>query len=492
MSKRTGIVWFGQDLRVGDHPALAAAVRQCEQVLCVYIHAPEELSGWQPGGASRWWLHHALADLGASLRARGGRLVLLRGPTEQSLRQAIRRSGAGSIYWNERYEPAVRRRDASLRRRLEFDGLDVQVFPGSLLHDPQTLLNKQGKPYQVFTSFWKSFLSQGRVRKPVSAPRRQNAPQKQPEGVSLASLDLLPRPDWAEGIDRTWEPSEAAAQRKLQSFVKRNVVSYGEMRDRPDREGVSRLSPYLHFGQISPVQVWQAVQDRYKDSGSDERASVETYLREIGWREFAYHLLVYFPHTTDRPLRESFRRFGWRRNRRWLRAWQQGKTGYPMVDAAMRQLWHTGWMHNRMRMVVASFLTKHLLIPWQDGAAWFWDTLVDADLASNTLGWQWTAGCGADAAPYYRIFNPVTQGRKFDPEGAYVRCWVPELVKLPSKYIHAPREAPAEVLQEAGVRVGQDYPEPIVEHRQAREKALRAYEKIKGGGARTHAGFGPM
>ena len=335
-----------------------------------------------------------------------------------------------------------------------------------------------GKPFQVFTPFWKTCLSLVESTTPLSTSTRFSAPDQWPNSVPLVSLQLEPKIDWTGGIRSTWSPGEDGAQRELRRFLEKALPGYSEHRDRPDEIQTSRLSPYLHFGEISPRQVWHAVR-KYTSENPDRQRSAEAYLRQLGWREFAHHLLFHFPYTVDQPLRAEFADFPWRDNVTDLQAWQRGQTGYPLVDAGIHELWTTGWMHNRVRMVVASFLIKHLLLPWQAGDRWFWDTLVDADLANNTLGWQWVAGCGADAAPYFRIFNPVMQGEKFDPHGDYVRRWVPELKRLPAEWIHKPWEAPTNVLSEAGVKLGTIYPEPIVDHHNARIRALATLAKLK-------------
>jgi deoxyribodipyrimidine photo-lyase len=391
-------------------------------------------------------------------------------------------TGAEAVFWNRRYEPAAVARDAKLKTEFHAAGLEVKSFSGALLNEPHTVTNKQGRPFQVFTAYWRHCLTLP-VTPPIKLPPGAlPAPVKWPRPLEVGELGLLPRIKWDAGFGEMWTPGEAAAATRLKKFAAHTLESYATQRDRPDCDGTSMLSPHLHCGELSPRQVWAAVKALSKDSGvfpPSKGASV--FLTEIGWREFAYHLLFHFPHTPGSPLREEFTRFPWADDPGGarLRAWQRGQTGYPIVDAGMRQLWRTGWMHNRVRMIVASFLVKHLRLSWTHGAAWFWDTLVDADLASNTLGWQWSAGCGADAAPYFRIFAPVLQGRKFDAAGDYVRRWVPELARLPAAHIHAPWEAPMHVLAEAGVRLGDNYPHPIVDHAQARTEALAAFKQLR-------------
>jgi deoxyribodipyrimidine photo-lyase len=464
------LVWFRHDLRLADNPALAAAAQRGGPVLPVFIWAPEEDGPWPPGAASRWWLHQSLAALDTSLRQARSRLILRRGPTRTALESLLRQTGATAVLWNRRYEPASIQRDTALRQALRQLGIETRETNAGLLHEPGTIHNQSGRPFQVFTPFWRRCLAQPDPPEPLPQPASLPAPRRWPASLPLADLQLEPRPDWARGFRAAWHPGETGARSNLQRFLAEAAGDYATARNRPDQPGTSRLSPHLHFGEIGPRQVWAALRrldpPRWRQS---------QFVAELGWREFAHHLLFHFPHTPEQPLRSAFARFPWQRHTRWLQAWQQGRTGYPLVDAGLRELWHTGWMHNRVRMVVASFLVKHLRIHWTAGAKWFWDTLVDADLASNTLGWQWTAGCGADAAPYFRVFNPVAQGQKFDPQGAYVRRWIPELAALPDKWIHQPWTAPPDALRHARVDLGRTYPQPIVNHFVARELALEAY-----------------
>ncbi|MCC6272737.1 MAG: deoxyribodipyrimidine photo-lyase [Deltaproteobacteria bacterium] len=474
------ILWFRLDLRLADNPALQAALRRGGPILPVFVWAPEEEGAWAPGGASRWWLHRSLRALAEALEKKGAPLVIRRGPAARALADLARASGAGAVFWNRRYEPDILRRDAALKESLRAQGFEAESCNAALLFEPWELKTRSGDPYKVFTPFWKSCLQRPEPAAPAPEPRRLEGCSGQIASFKLEELALEPKIDWAVGMRAAWSPGEAGARRELRRFLAEAVPTYLEDRDKPGRVATSRLSPHLHFGEIGPRQIWHAVREA---AAHDRRAGTqrgsEGYLRELGWREFAYHLLYHFPGTVERPLRPEFEKFPWRRDASALRAWQQGKTGYPLVDAGMRELWTTGWMHNRVRMIVASFLVKDLLIPWQEGARWFWDTLVDADLANNSLGWQWTAGCGADAAPYFRIFNPYTQGEKFDPNAEYVRRWVPELARLPDAWIHRPWEAPPEVLSKSGVVLGKDYPRPIVDHAAARDLALRALETIK-------------
>ncbi len=480
MTRPPTLVWFRRDLRLEDNAALDAASGGGSPIIPVYIHSPAEEKPWEPGAASCWWLHHSLERLDASLRKRHSRLVIRKGGSLRELTRLIEETGASAVYWNRLYEPALAARDKQLEEQLRRRGIEVRTFPGHLLWEPSLILNKQERPFQVFTPFWKHCSAIGDPPEPLPPPRLR-LPERWPDGEALESLGLLPRIDWAGGLREAWTPGEDGGRERLDAFARETVRDYGETRNFPGTEGTSRLSPHLHFGEITPRQVWHAVRPGGgKASGRGEAASAWSWLRQIAWREFSHHLLHHFPHTPEEPLRENFRDFPWRRNSSRLKAWQQGRTGYPVVDAGMRELWATGWMHNRVRMIVASFLVKHLLIPWQDGARWFWDTLVDADLANNTMGWQWTAGCGADAAPFFRVFNPITQGEKFDPDGDYVRRWVPEIRLLPTTHLFKPWEAPGHVLSEADVHPGKNYPLPAVDHNEARTAALLAFEEIKG------------
>ncbi len=468
------ILWFRTDLRLADNPALQAAIEHHGVVIPVFIHAPEEEAPWQPGGASHWWLHQSLASLRSRLQGIGSKLIIRRGPTLATLRALAKETGSGAIFWNRRYEPAITARDAELKKTLRDEGLKVESFNAALLNEPWTIANQSGKPFQVFTPFWKNCLMDLEPASPLTAPKSLAAPAKWPKSLDLEELSLLPKINWADGIAAQWQPGEKGANDRLKKFLANAFADYSLQRNLPGIPGTSQLSPYLHFGEISPGQIWHEVR-RHAELAGLKTWRASQFITELGWREFAHHLLFHFPHTPESPLRADFKNFPWRKNRAGLKAWQKGQTGYPIVDAGMRELWTTGWMHNRVRMIVASFLVKDLLVSWQEGARWFWDTLVDADLAGNTLGWQWTAGCGADAAPYFRVFNPMTQGEKFDPEGKYIRRWCPELARLPDKWIHQPFNAPSEILYAANVQLGHNYPNPIVDHAAAREAALESF-----------------
>ena len=467
------LVWLRRDLRLADQPALHAAVERGQPVIPVYIHAPEEEAPWQPGSASNWWLHHSLNHLRSQLESLNSRLTLRRGPSLESLRQLVRETGADAIFWNRLYEPAVIRRDQALKKALRADGCTVSSFNAALLNEPWCVRSAAGDPYKVFSPFWKASKRIGIDAPVLRRPTHLRSPDAWPATERLASLELLPEKPWDAGLASSWSPGETGALQRLEAFLDDPVHRYGEMREIPAQPGTSRLSPHLHFGEISPRQIVHAL----REAGHDpESGGAEHFVREVGWREFAHHLIFHFPHTTEEPLNPKFAAFPWRESADDLHAWQRGRTGIPIVDAAMRELWRTGWMHNRSRMIVASLLTKNLRMHWLHGARWFWDTLVDADLAANTLGWQWAAGSGADAAPYFRIFNPVLQGRRFDPEGRYVRRHVPELQRVPDSAIHAP-------WGHGGKRVDRalypDYPDPVVDLQQSRQAALDAFSVVK-------------
>jgi deoxyribodipyrimidine photo-lyase len=465
------LLWLRQDLRLADHPALCAAVESGAPVIPVFLWAPWEEAEWAPGAASRWWLHESLQSLRADLEQRGSRLILRRVASDSlaTLRELLQETGARAVFWSRRYEPQLIARDRRIKEALRADAIDARSFNAALLIEPWDVRNKSGRPFQVFTPFWKHVSATCTAPEPLPAPTTLPAPRDWPASAPLEELELMPRIPWHEGMARDWQPGEAPAARQLAAFLDDGVEGYSEGRNLPATRGTSRLSPHLHFGEISPRQIWHAA--RPWRGGQ--------FMAEIGWREFAHHLLYHFPHTPGEPLRAEYSRFPWADDAAQLEAWRRGRTGVPLVDAGMRELWTTGWMHNRVRMVVGSFLVKNLRLHWLEGARWFWDTLVDADLAANTLGWQWTAGCGADAAPYFRVFNPVSQGLKFDPTGDYVRRWVPELARLSGGDIHAPWEARPETLQRAGIVLGRDYPLPIVDLKRSREAALTAWQTLR-------------
>lgn len=470
------IVWFRDDLRLADNPALHAAAATKRPLVCVYIHDESTRGVRSLGGAARWWLHGSLQSLHESLTQHGGRLIILRGTSVDALSGLASSVSAQTVYWNRRYDGPGRKIDSSVEAALHKHHVEVASFNGRLLNEPWTIKNKSGKPFRVFTAYWRSVTARGTPDEPLGAPRnlRFHTLPRGLKSVPLESLDLEPHaPDWAGGLRTQWHRDEPSAKIHLNRFLKSALREYPVDRDRPDRHGTSRLSPYLCFGNISVRQIWHAARAAVDSHRSPANMrQLDKFLAELGWREFNYHVLYHHPDLAERNFQSRFDPLRWRADRRGLEAWQRGLTGYPIVDAGMRELWTTGWMHNRVRMVAASFLIKHLLIDWRSGEKWFWDTLVDADPANNAANWQWVAGSGADAAPYFRIFNPILQGEKFDPDGAYVRRWVPELARLPSKIIHKPWTAKAKQLAEAGVRLGKTYPHPIVDHDKARTRAL--------------------
>lgn len=470
------LVWLRQDLRLSDHPALTEAARR-GPVIPVFIWDPEGDGAWAPGGASRWWLHHSLVSLDAALAERGSRLILRRGDSLGILRELARETGAAAVHFSRRYEPEAAARDSRVADALRNAGITVDTFGSALLFEPEALRTGSGGPYKVFTPFWNALQALPGPPPPLPIPRLP-APASWPDSLDARALGLLPKPDWAAGMRAAWTPGWKGARSLARKHLPTALTGYAENRDRPDRDGTARLSPHLHFGELGAREAWAAA-GGYADIAGTGNPGAAAWRRQLAWREFAHHLLAHFPRSAETPLRAPYADFPWRQDAAGLEAWKRGLTGYPFVDAGMRQLWSTGWMHNRARMAVGSFLVKHLLIPWQAGARWFWDTLVDADLAQNTLGWQWVAGCGADAAPYFRIFNPVLQGEKTDPAGAYVSRWVPELAKLPAKWIHRPWEAPESELRQAGVALGKAYPRPIVGHAFARGRALAAYAALR-------------
>jgi deoxyribodipyrimidine photo-lyase len=478
MADAPAILWFRQDLRLRDNPALNAAIATGRPVLPVYILDDETPGRWKIGGASRWWLHHSLISLDADLRRLGAPLILHRGRADAVIADLVRETGAASVHWNRCYEPYAIARDTAIKKMLTDNRIGAESRNGALLVEPWTVRTKQGEPFRVFTPFWNAIRNLAPER-PTLAPETLRAATAASE--RLEDWRLLPEnPDWATGLREAWRPGERGAGKLIGQFAMKGLKTHDTDRDRPDQAHTSRLSSHLHWGEISPRQVWHGIAAGAQSLGlSIHDGPVGAYLRQLGWREFSHHLLYHSPALPEQPWREEFARIPWRDDEAGLRAWQRGRTGYPIVDAGMRELWHTGWMHNRLRMIAASFLIKDLLIPWQHGEAWFWDTLVDADLAQNAANWQWVAGSGADAAPYFRIFNPVLQGEKFDPDGNYVRRWVPELTRLPNEFIHKPWLAPADMLRAAGVELGRDYPAPIVDHGAARERALAAFKSIK-------------
>ena len=477
------VVWFREDLRLADQPTLAAACASGAPVICLYVFDEESPGLRPPGGASRWWLHHSLAALGAALAALGGRLDIMKGAAAPLISRLAQDTGARAVLWTRRYEAPGIAVDASLKASLGASGIRAESFNGQLLFEPWSLTTKAGDFFRVFTPFWRACLAMPTPQLPLPAPRRITQapwPRNAPNRCSLEDLALLPRkPDWAGGLRATWSVGEAAARARLTEFIDTGLRGYRDARDRPDLPSTSRLSPHLRFGEISPRQALHAVRHAV-EAGGVPAQDADKFAAELGWREFSYHLLFHNPDLARRNFQPRFDAFPWRApDARECAAWRSGRTGYPIVDAGLRELWTTGTMHNRVRMIAASFLVKDLMIDWRIGESWFWDTLCDADPASNPASWQWVAGSGADAAPYFRVFNPVLQSTKFDPSGDYVRRHVPELAGLPDAWIHRPWEAPPQILQAARLSLPRDYPLPVVDHGKARDRALAAFARMK-------------
>jgi deoxyribodipyrimidine photo-lyase len=478
------VIWFRDDLRLADNPALTAAA-DGRPVVCLYI-LDEKSAGPRPlGAAAKWWLHRSLESLSADLARHGQTLVLRRGAAARVLTAVGREAGANAVFWNRRYGRAGER-DTAIEARLRAAGIAVETFKANLLFEPEELRSQTGEPFRVFSAFWRAALRQGAPRPPLPAPKRIAPPATVPTSETLAALDLMPSAlEWTNGLAATWRPGEAGAHLRLEGFLREHLADYALRRDAPAMGATSTLSPYLRFGELSPFQIFGRI--------AAGKAPAKKFRSELGWREFAYHILGQCPDLALKNIRPDFDAFPWDEpESHMMWAWRRGATGYPIVDAGMRELWQTGWMHNRVRMIAASFLTKHLLADWRIGEEWFWDTLVDADPASNPFNWQWVAGSGADAQPFFRVFNPVLQGEKFDAEGAYVRRFVPELARLPNRFIHRPFEAPPHILAAAGIELGNDYPHPIVDHATARARALDAFAEMRGEGTKpllVNAGF---
>jgi len=469
------VYWFRQDLRLKDNATLTAAANTDKPIICVYILDQSQNNHWHNGGASLWWLHHSLTQLAVSLNLLNVKLILRNGCVIDELNNIVQETGAQSLYFTRHYEPYNIQLESQVNQYFA-NRIEVKRFRGYLLYEPEQIHTSKGEPYKIFTPFYRSCLKISTPSSPLPEPKYLITYKKKIASDRLSDWKLRPKiPNWAQGFNDYWIPGEINAHKNLNYFINHSGNKYSVLRNRPDVTGTSRLSPHLHFGEISPRQIWTAI----KNSQKIFESSGESYLRQLIWRDFAYHLLAHWPDFPEKPFRKEFSEFPWKKDAKSLRAWQQGNTGYPIVDAGMRELWGTGWMHNRVRMICASFLIKDLLIPWQQGEKWFWDTLVDADLASNAVSWQWVAGSGTDASPYFRVFNPVLQGKKYDPLGDYIREWIPELKLMPKKYIHSPWLAPEEILTTAKVTLGKNYPHPIVDHRAARERALAAYKKLK-------------
>lgn len=470
------ILWFRKDLRLIDNAALVCAAESGRPVIPVYILEPTETGNGPLGAAQAWWLHHSLEALDVSLRRIGSRLILRQGPADAVLGALVAETDADRVFWNRRYDPNGIAVDVALKEELTLSGLTVRSFAGQLLHEPTRLKTGSGGPYRVYTPFWRALEASGEPPEPVPAPSRLEAPAQWPQSERLENWALRPTaPNWAAEFSDVWTPGEAGAEAKLAAFIERGIVGYKSRRDFPALPHTSSLSPHLALGEISPASVWHATR------GLGDRVEAEDVIhfrKELAWRDFSYHLLFHFPQLASKNWNDRFDAFPWQDAPDLLERWQRGQTGYPIVDAGMRQLWRHGVMHNRVRMIVASFLIKDLMIDWRLGERWFRDTLVDADPASNAASWQWVAGSGADAAPFFRIFNPISQGEKFDVNGEYIRRFVPELKDMPNSFIHKPFEAPLLVLKEAGVSLGKTYPLPIVDHGKARNVAMAAYQAL--------------
>lgn len=463
------IVLIREDFRIHDHPALYTACQE-GNVIPLYIF-DEETSLFSTGEARKWWLHRNIEAFQDTLQSINGRLWLDKGKVEEVLPRWVKMTNAKAVYWNRVYDPNVFERDRIVAESLSSQGIKVKNFEGTLLLPPWKIKKDDGKPYKVYSAFYKS-LRKEEIPKPLPSLKSMEVPQLKEDGMALNDLGLLPPIPWYHIMESIWDPGEEAAFKRMEAFIKKSLHDYSEGRDYPSAGHHSTLSPYLALGVISVRRIFHTLNDM-------ENKPVEPFIKQLIWREFSYTVLLHYPQSTSRPLNEKFEDFHWHVEDHEWEQWTKGKTGYPIVDAGMRELWATGFMHNRVRMIVASFLTKHLLIPWQRGAQWFLDTLIDADLANNSMGWQWVAGSGFDSAPYFRIFNPTLQSEKFDEKGTYIRMWVPELSGLPNKYIHKPSDAPCDVLQNANIHLGVDYPHPIVDHKASRNRALERYEEIK-------------
>ena len=471
MASRPALVWFRNDLRISDNPALHAAEKSGAPVIALYVL--EEVKGLRTQGAAwRWWLAGSLRNLSDKLAKLGVSLVLRRGDPRKIVAEIASETGFGAAYWCRRYVAAEAQLDTEIEQYLLANDCAVETFNASLLNEPWRIESKTGGPIRVFTPYFKATQERGYPREVLADTRKLTA-AKAPRSEKLEDWKLEPsKPDWAKDMNASWLRGEDGAKRRLNEFLGSALQGYAEYRDRPDIDGTSRLSPYLAHGEISPHQIAAMLPPRGRGA--------EKYRAELGWREFSYHLLHHYPGLARENFQRRFDAFPWRNDGKALARWQRGLTGYPIVDAGMRQLWRTGWMHNRVRMICASFLVKHLLLDWRHGEAWFWDTLVDADPANNAASWQWVAGSGADAAPYFRVFNPILQGEKFDPDGSYVRNWIPEIARLTTEYIHKPWTASPIELASAGIALGKNYPAPIVDHQEARERALSAFQTLKG------------
>ena len=468
------IFWFRQDLRIVDNPGLSKSLKS-DKVLPIYILDDTNSNDFAMGAASRWWLHNSLRELNKNL---DNKLSLYKGDPSEILESLSSRFNIKGIFWNRCYEPWRIERDKKIKSKFIEKDIIVETFNSALLWEPWEILKSDNTPYKVFTPYYrKGCLMSEAPRKPLSAPNLNTLFEDKENILQLDDLNLLPRIKWYKEMEKLWEPGEKGAHKKLESFLSDGLLGYKEGRNFPSKKNVSQLSAHMHFGEISPNQVWHRAKLK-KDLPGIEK-DLDHFLSELGWREFSYNLLFHFPELPRENLQKKFDNFPWIENEILFDKWKKGLTGYPIVDAGMRELWQTGYMHNRVRMIVGSFLVKNLLLHWHKGEKWFWDCLIDADLASNSASWQWVAGSGADAAPYFRIFNPILQGKRFDPDGSYIKKFIPELEQLPSKYLFSPWEAPIEVLSEANIELGSDYPEPIVDLIKSRDRALEAFSTIR-------------
>ena len=468
------IFWFRQDLRIVDNPGLSKSLKS-DKVLPIYILDDTNSNDFAMGAASRWWLHNSLRELNKNL---DNKLSLYKGDPLEILESLSSRFNIKGIFWNRCYEPWRIERDKKIKSKFIEKDIIVETFNSALLWEPWEILKSDNTPYKVFTPYYrKGCLMSEAPRKPLSAPNLNTLFEDKENILQLDDLNLLPRIKWYKEMEKLWEPGEKGAHKKLESFLSDGLLGYKEGRNFPSKKNVSQLSAHMHFGEISPNQVWHRAKLK-KDLPRIEK-DLDHFLSELGWREFSYNLLFHFPELPRENLQKKFDNFPWIDNEILFDKWKKGLTGYPIVDAGMRELWQTGYMHNRVRMIVGSFLVKNLLLHWHKGEEWFWDCLIDADLASNSASWQWVAGSGADAAPYFRIFNPILQGKRFDPDGSYIKKFIPELEQLPSKYLFSPWEAPIEVLSEANIELGSDYPEPIVDLIKSRDRALEAFSTIR-------------
>jgi deoxyribodipyrimidine photo-lyase len=469
------IVWFRQDLRISDNPALTLAADN-GNIIPVFILDDDTPENAKLGGASKWWLHHSLLSLNESLNSK---LIIRRGSSLNILKDLVQEHSADTVIWNRLYEPWHRKRDESIKNELKKAGIGAKSLNGSLLWEPMSVLKKDETPYKVFTPYYrKGCLTRQAPRFPLSKPAQINfVDNVEFSTADLEKLELLPEIQWYKDIEAQWHPGERGAADRLQRFINEAATSYQDARNLPAVKGTSLLSPHLHFGEISPNQAWYAIHGAFENVFDNK--DLDVYLSELGWREFSYYLLFHWPEIPHKNFNAKFDHFSWRSSPEDLKSWQLGETGVPIIDAGMRELYQKGYMHNRVRMVVGSFLVKNLLIDWRQGERWFWDTLLDADMASNSASWQWVAGSGADASPYFRVFNPILQGEKFDKEGEYVKQYCPELSRLPKKFIHKPWEAPEDILKACGIELGKDYPKPIVDLKVSRQRALDAFARLK-------------